>query len=123
LFLLCSWRRLDLGVEFRQINSLAPGAFVVSKKIEGSVVAISADGNLITDIGAADLKNAPRDASVTVTCDGYDTQGILPQNHDQPAGTMVAFLDEEERLQFAIVGDSISAMLGVKSGAQVTVQW
>ncbi|QDU93938.1 adenosylmethionine-8-amino-7-oxononanoate aminotransferase [Lignipirellula cremea] len=94
----------------------------MSNKIEGAVAALSPDGDLITDIGEEALKDVPRDQSVTVTCDGYDTQGIYPVDHEQPIGTMVAFMGPQE-LRMAIVGVSISEMLGIKVGAPVMIQW
>jgi S-adenosylmethionine hydrolase len=95
----------------------------VASKIEGAVVAISDGGNLITDITAAQLRDAPRGDSVTVSCDEHETIGIYDASHNEPPMTLIALLTESGKLELAIVGDSAKIMLGVRVGEKVVVKW
>ncbi|MGN6137120.1 MAG: SAM hydroxide adenosyltransferase [Aureliella sp.] len=81
-------------------------------------------GSLVTDISAAQLSAAPRDASVRVTVDEHETYGLFGPDHGQPAMTLVAIVaDGQAPLTIELVDDSASAMLGVRSGAPVEVIW
>lgn len=91
--------------------------------IQGTVVAITDAGNLVTDIGSERLESAPRDESVTVHCNGHQTHGIFEADHKEPPSTLIAVLGDDGKLQIEIVGDSASIMLGVRAGAEVKVQW
>ena len=95
----------------------------MSAKIEGTVVAVSPNGDLITDISATQLEGVPRDDTVTVGCSGHETCGIYDADHQQPAATFVALLGSSGNLELAIVGESVSAMLGIGVGAAVAVRW
>lgn len=92
-------------------------------KIEGTVVAISETGNLVTDISAAALAHVPRDDRVTICCDEHETTGIFGSNHNQPDATLIAVLGPEGRLELLLVGDSAKVMLGVGVGERVEVRW
>lgn len=92
-------------------------------KIAGTVVAFTDAGSLVTDIPHDRLQTAPRDESVTVTCDEHETVGIFPPDHQQPAFTFLAMLGPSGFLELHIVGESAKAMLGVRIGDQVTVKW
>lgn len=95
----------------------------MASKIEGTVVAVNVDGDLITDIDASQLDNVPRDETVSVQCQGHETCGIYDVNHSQPEATFVASVGNSGNLELAIVGESISAMLGIGVGASVSVKW
>ena len=92
-------------------------------RIKGAVVSISDAGNLVTDITAAQLKNAPTDERVTIACDGHETNGIFQAGHDQPESTFLALIGASGNLELEIVGLSASAMLGIRAGAEVVVTW
>ena len=92
-------------------------------KITGAITEIDCDGNLITDIMAEQLVDAPRDESVTVAADEHETVGIFSEDHDQPEMTLIALLDRVGRLQLVLVGDSAKTMLGIGVGTEVTVRW
>lgn len=91
--------------------------------IEGAVVAIGDSGNLITDITAAQLHDAPRGESVTIRCDEHETVGIYDLNHAQPPMTLLALIGASGNLELEIVGDSAKIMLGVRVGEKVSVKW
>ncbi len=92
-------------------------------KIEGSVVAIDEAGNLITDLTAERLRTAPTDDRARVRCDEHETNGIFPTKHNQPAATLVAFVNGTGRLELEIVGENTSVMLGIRVGEKVVVEW
>ena len=92
-------------------------------RLEGVVAEISSDGDLITDITAEKLRDAPRDMSVTIACDEHETNGIFPPEHNEPPATLLAILGKDGRLALSIVGDSARIMLGIRVGERVTVKW
>lgn len=96
---------------------------VVAGKIEGQIVAVDDDGNLITDILSEQLSGAPTDERVVITCDEHETMGIHFPDHDQPEMTLIAILAESGSLQLSIVGDSARIMLGIGIGEKVLVKW
>ena len=91
--------------------------------LTGKVVEIDSDGNLVTDIAAERLKDAPRDVGLHVMVDAHETFGLFPEDHCQPAMTLIAIVGESGALKICIVGDSAKIMLGVEVGADVKVQW
>jgi S-adenosylmethionine hydrolase len=91
--------------------------------IEGAVVAVSDRGNLITDITADQLRNVPRNDSVTVRCDEHETIGIFELGHQEPEMTLLALIGNSGKLELEIVGDSAKIMLGVRVGEKVVVKW
>jgi S-adenosylmethionine hydrolase len=96
---------------------------VVGKRISGKVVEIDSFGNLITDISREALAAAPTNESVRITCDEHQTLGIFRTYADQPDMTLIALIGSTDRLELAIVGDSAAAMLGVRAGTPVVVEW
>jgi S-adenosyl-L-methionine hydrolase (adenosine-forming) len=95
----------------------------VPGKIEGKVVSYSEEGNLVTDIPVERLRSAPRDPSLTVTCDEHQTVGLFEPGHNEPDMTLLALLAASGFLELVIVGDSAKIMLGVRVGQPVIVQW
>ena len=92
-------------------------------KIEGHVVAIADNGNLVTDITAEQLRHVPRDERVSICCDEHLTQGIFVPGHAEPELTFLALLGGRGTLELEIIGDNASLMLGIRGGEQVVVQW
>jgi S-adenosylmethionine hydrolase len=95
----------------------------VSRTIEGKVVSISEQGNLVTDIPCAALASAPRDGSVSVRCDEHETVGLFSSGHSEPEMSFLALLGDGGFLELTIVGDSAKMMLGIRAGERVCVQW
>ncbi len=95
----------------------------MSQTISGQVIEVDAAGCLITDILADQLEAAPRDESLRVVVDEHETFGLYPSQHDQPEMTLIAIVDQTGPLRIVLVGDSASAMLGVRVGAPVQVFW
>ncbi len=61
-------------------------------KIQGTISAIDSFGNLITDITAEMLADAPTDERVRIECDEHETLGIFKAYADQPAMTLLALI-------------------------------
>ena len=95
----------------------------MSGKIEGKVISISPNGDLVTDITAQQLEFVPTDERVRIECDEHETNGIFRLDHQEPESTFLAFINAEGRLSLQIVGLSASEMLGIREGQSVTVQW
>jgi S-adenosylmethionine hydrolase len=95
----------------------------VQGKISGKVESVDSFGNLITNITRAQLADVPRDESVTIDCDGHETQGIFETYGQQPPMTLIALIGSSDMLEIAIVDDSAKIMLGSGVGAAVTVTW
>ena len=93
------------------------------EKIEGRIVTIADNGNLITDITAEQLRHAPRDERVSIRCDEHITQGIFVPGHAEPEMTFLALLGSRGTLELEIVGDNASLMLGIRAGEHVVVHW
>lgn len=95
----------------------------MSNQIEGLVASIGDNGDLITNISVEQVVNVPKDDSVRIKFDGHETMGIYPTDHEQPEATMVASLGSSGFLKIEIVGTNLSAMLGIKSGTPVVIDW
>lgn len=92
-------------------------------RIKGQVTAITPDGNLVTSIASEQLKGAPRDERLTITCDEHFTQGLFGPDHTEPAMTLLGIVADGGFLELVLVGDSASAMLGIRVGQEVVVKW
>jgi hypothetical protein len=93
----------------------------LADQLVGKVTEITENGDLLTDLTADQFADAPAGDAVRVLCDGHETFGIFPPDHDQPPFTFVAVLDDVLRL--CIVDDSAKIMLGIRPGERVAVQW
>ena len=92
-------------------------------KIEGTVVAYGATGNLVTDIPNDRLSDASASLSATVRCDEHETVGIFAADHSEQPFTLMAILGASGFLELTIVGESAKAMLGVPLKEKVVVKW
>ena len=95
----------------------------VARTIEGKVESVDSAGNLITNIHADQLENAPRDERVTIICDEHETHGIYSSTDTQPEMTYIGIITDDGRLQLTIVGESAHLMLGIQVGEKVVVKW
>ena len=93
------------------------------RRIHGQVVSVTEAGNLVTDITADQLREAPRDERVAIRCDEHETRGIFDRDHQEPESTFLAILDPSGTLELEIVGVSASIMLGIRVGEKVVVEW
>jgi len=91
--------------------------------IEGVIVSISEEGNLVSDITAERLKDVPTDEQTIITCDEHQTIGIFSLDHNQPDMTLIALIGKSHCLELCIVGDSAKIMLGVRVGEKIVVQY
>jgi S-adenosylmethionine hydrolase len=122
---------LSLGLDPQQLGpphkSLVtldwPEVRILPGKITGTVSSVDSFGNLITDITADMLKDAPTDERLRIICDEHETTGLFKTYAEQPPMTLVAIIGSSGNLEMAIVGDSASEMLGIRKGAAVSVVW
>jgi hypothetical protein len=78
---------------------------------------------LVTDIAVDRLRDAPRDESVSTTCDEHFTVGLYTPDHTEAPMTFIALLAPSGFLELCLVGDSAVMMLGVRAGEKVVVSW
>ena len=110
----------ELGSEFSTRN----GWPVFVSKILGTIVQISSEGDLITDIADEQLVGIDRSAETKIVVDDeHETFGIFDANHNQPAMTLIAILEPNQSLRLHLVSDSASMMLGVRKGSKVEVRF
>jgi S-adenosylmethionine hydrolase len=95
----------------------------VSVQVAGKVVAFSPSGDLITDITAEQLRNAPRGDFVRVCCGPHETFGLFTEPYQQPHATFLAVISSQGTLELRVVGMSAQELLGVQLGEPVTVEW
>jgi S-adenosylmethionine hydrolase len=96
----------------------------VSRRIQGKIVEVSSNGDLVTDIVPTAWKDIPRSTDTRVLVDQeHETVGIFGNDHQQPAMTLIAIADGEQPLRLHLVDDSAAMMLGVRAGAAVEIRW
>lgn len=95
----------------------------MANRIDGKVVEIGEQGNLITDIPIEQIRDIPHDDSVNIRFGDHVTMGLFPPDHDQPDSTMVASLGPSGFLEIEIVGVPLAEMLGIKVDQPVEVSW
>lgn len=96
----------------------------MSGRIEGIVVEVTSNGDLITNISPTQWKTIPRSTDTRVLIDGeHETIGLFDANHQQPSMTLIAIAENESPLRLHLVDDSAAMMLGVRSGAAVDIRW
>lgn len=92
-------------------------------KVEGKVVSVTPGGNLVTDITADQLRAAPRNEHTVIRCDEHETRGLFAPDHQEPASTFLAILNDAGNLELTIVGENAGDMLGLRPGILVSVHW
>lgn len=96
----------------------------MSRRIQGKVVEITSNGDLVTDIASTAWKDIPRSPETRVLVDEeHETIGIFGNDHQQPAMTLIAIADGDAPLKLHLVEDSAAMMLGVRAGASVEIRW
>ncbi len=99
------------------------GGSGLAGKIQGKVVAISSQGDAVTDISSEQLRNVPTNEQVSIQCEGHVTSCIFPAEHGQPEMTFLARIGESGFLELSLVGDSVNTFLGIHAESPVTVKW
>ena len=92
-------------------------------QIIGKIIGFTQQGNLVSDITAEQLRQAPHDESVVIRCDEHETNGLFDKDHKQPEATLIAIVGPTGKLELEIVGDSAKIMLGVPIGEAIEVRW
>ena len=93
-------------------------------KIQGTVVDVSEQGDLITDIHEDRWRSVARTSETKILVDEeHETFGLFESNHNQPSMTLIAIVESDKPLRLHLVSDSAAMMLGVRRGASVQVLW
>ena len=96
----------------------------MASKIQGTVVQVNSDGDLITDIAEQQLAGVGRTTETKIVVDNeHETYGLFDSNHNQPSMTLIAIVEPQQTLRLHLVADSAAMMLGVNEGASVEVRW
>ena len=95
----------------------------MANQIEGQVVKIGEQGNLLTDIAIDRVSEIVGNETVVVKFGGHETIGLFPADHGQPDATMVASLGPSGFVEIEIVGISLAEMLGIKVNEPVAIVW
>ena len=96
----------------------------MASRIQGTVIQVNAEGDLITDIAEEQLAGVGRTHETKIIVDDeHETFGLFDSSHNQPSMTLIAILEPKQTLRLRVVSDSAAMMLGVTKGASVEVQW
>ena len=113
-----------LGEPVEHLTTLDwPEAVVELRRIAGIVLCVDSFGNVISNIPAVCLPpSVPRD-QLLVHCGGHEVRGVQTTYSERPAGTLLALVDSQDRLEVAISGGNAAAALRVQFGDPVVVTW
>ncbi|TWU00203.1 Adenosyl-chloride synthase [Botrimarina colliarenosi] len=92
-------------------------------RIEGRVVEVDRYGNLITNIGANLLEDAPRDERLRVTLGEHETFGLWRTYAENPPQTLVALVSSGGMVEMALVNGNAAEMLAAGVGDAVCLDW
>lgn len=95
----------------------------MAHQIEGQVVKIGEEGNLLTDIAIDQVSEIVGHDTVVIKFGGHETIGLFPTDHGQPNATMVASVGQSGFVEIEIVGISLAEMLGIKVEEPVAIIW
>lgn len=95
----------------------------MSGRVQGKIISVTPQGNLVSDINREQLLDAPRDERLVVRCDEHQTNGLFASGHKQPPFTLIALLTDNGRLELEIVEDNAQLMLGISLGEMIEVTW
>ncbi len=114
----------QLGEPLDRLESLAwPTVTHEAQSVTGAVLAIDSFGNLITNIRNEDLAAIPDPNAVQVTCSGVTVSGLAYTYGQRPAGSVVALIGSNRRLEVALVGGSAAKRLQAVVGDPVVLTW
>ncbi|MEW6751068.1 MAG: SAM-dependent chlorinase/fluorinase [Candidatus Latescibacterota bacterium] len=90
-------------------------------RTEGQVVHVDRFGNLVTNIGIADLPGPPERVRVRPG-GGREVRGLARTYGDAPAGELLALIGSAGLLEISVGGGSAAALLGAGPGQPVVVE-
>jgi S-adenosyl-L-methionine hydrolase (adenosine-forming) len=92
-----------------------------SSQITGEVLFIDSFGNVITNIGRADVTPLAEPAALVVDCGGHQIRGLVPTYGAALAGEIIALFDSQGRLEIAKVGGHAARDLNLEAGEAVII--
>lgn len=115
----------ELGTPHGELLRLEPDGEPVTEgdRITGRVVEVDHYGNLITNVPAESLGDAPRDERLRITLGEHETFGLWRTYGEQPPQTLVALVGSGGLVELAIVNGSAAQMLAAHVGDAVSLDW
>ncbi|QDT69686.1 Adenosyl-chloride synthase [Planctomycetes bacterium MalM25] len=115
----------DLGEPRQELVRLPESEPPVATEggLEGRVVEVDHYGNLITNVEAAMLGDAPCDERLRIALGEHETFGLWRTYADQPPQTLLALVGSTGHVELAITGGSAATMLGAGVGEAVRIDW
>ncbi|HTQ38740.1 MAG TPA: SAM-dependent chlorinase/fluorinase [Pirellulales bacterium] len=92
-------------------------------RVDGTVRWIDRFGNLITNIGAAQLGDAEKMPAVRIQCAGREIAGLAQVYSERKPGELTALIGSSGYLEIAVVNGSAAGMLKAGVGAPIVVEW
>ncbi len=99
------------------------GPTIHEQRIEGRIVEVDHYGNLITNVPAEALADAPHGDRLRITLGDHETFGLWQTYGEQPAGTLIALIGSTGHVELAITNDNAARMLFAGVGGAVTFDW
>jgi S-adenosylmethionine hydrolase len=113
----------NLGPSVEQIELLdCPRPRVSRNEISGEVLYVDSFGNLITNIGQAEVAALGEPSRLAIECRGRQIAGIVPTYAAALTGELLALYDSQGRLEIAVTGGSAAQRLGSQAGERVIVR-
>lgn len=100
-----------------------PEPTISPRSILGAVLMVDSFGNLITNISADDLRDAPRGEQTVIACGGHTTRGVARSYGERPPRTLLALVGSSGYLELAIAGGHAAKTLGADIGSEVAISW
>lgn len=115
----------ELGAPHASLQRLpmTDGPRIEPERIEGRVVEVDHYGNLITNIGADMLGDAPRDERLRVALGEHETYGLWRTYGENPPQTLVALVGSGGFVEVALVNGNAAELLGAGVGDAVCLDW
>lgn len=112
----------QLGPSFHPLVQLDwPQPKRSASQVTGEILFVDSFGNLITNIGNADVAPLGDPALLTITFRDHQIGGAVATYASASPAQLIALFDSQGRLEIAVVNGSAAAELNVKSGEAVTV--
>jgi S-adenosylmethionine hydrolase len=123
--------QLSLGIDPRQLGrpmtSLVqlplPRPVVEDRHIAGQIIHVDSFGNLITNITQVELTGVTAPAAATVVCRAAIISRIRTTYGHAPAGSLIALVGSNGRLEIAVVNGNASVALAAGLDDPVDVTW
>ncbi len=123
--------QLSLGVPLKELGSPVseyttldwPGVQGAAGQLTGTVIAIDAFGNAITNIDRGNLPAETPLDQLAVRCRAHRAERVARTYGDAGNGQLVALFGSNGDLELAVVGGNAAERVGCRPGDEVVVSW